>query len=107
MAVVPILDHVCSKHLRNLASDACERGFPEIRSQSQESVQIMELVGRCTAVDQWSASCAVACYRASNEFRSVLFSEERSILDELYERIEGNTAEDEKLHDVMKFWGRL
>ena len=84
-----------------------KNSFRRSAANANSSYKIMELVGRFTAVDQWSASCAVACYRASNELSSVLFSEECSILDELYERIERKTVEDEELHDVMKFWGRL
>ena len=84
-----------------------KESFRRSVANAKSSYKIMELVGRFTAVDQWSASCAVACYRASNEFSSVLFSKECSILDELYERIERNTVEDEEIHDVMKFWGRL
>jgi hypothetical protein len=67
----------------------------------------MELVGRFTAEDQWSAACALACYRASEELRSELFSEEYNILDELYERIIHTRVRDEELHDVMMLWGRL
>ena len=36
-----------------------------------------------------------------------LSSEEYKILDELYERITYTRVEDEELHDVMVFWGRL
>ncbi len=67
----------------------------------------MELVGRFAAEDQWSAACALTCYRASEELRSKLFSEEYNILDELYERIIHTRARDEELHDVMMVWGRL
>ena len=91
VAALAILDHVSRKHLRNLAS----------------AYKIMELVGRLTAEDQWSAACALACYRASEELRSELFSEEYNILDELYERVSHTRVEDEELHHVMVFWGRL
>ena len=67
----------------------------------------MELVGRFTAEDQWSAACALACYKASEELRSELFSREYNILDELYERIIYTRRRDEELHDVMVFWSRL
>ena len=67
----------------------------------------MELVGRFTAKDQWSAACALICYRASEELRSELFSEQYNILDELYERITHTRFKDEELHDVMMFWERL
>jgi hypothetical protein len=67
----------------------------------------MELVGRFTAEDQWSAAFAWACYRASEELRSELFSDAYNILDELYERLTRTRARDDELHDVMKFWGWL
>ena len=67
----------------------------------------MDLVGRFTAEDQWSAACALACYKASEELRSELFSEEYNILDELYERITHTKVRDEELYDVMMLWGRL
>jgi hypothetical protein len=67
----------------------------------------MELVGRFTAEDQWSAAFAWACYRASEELRSELFSDAYNILDELYERLTQTRARDDELHDVMKFWGWL
>ena len=86
-----------------LAKDSFHRSVANAKS----SYKIMELVGRFTAVDQWSAACAVACYRASKELSSELSSEECAILDELYERIERDRVEDEELHDVMAFWGRL
>ena len=72
---------------------------------AKSAYKIMELVGRFTAQDQWSAACALACYRASAELRSELFCEEYNILDELYERI--TRVRDEEVHDVMAFWGRL
>jgi len=68
---------------------------------------MMELVGRFTAEEQWSAACFWACYRASQELQSKLFSEEYNILDELYSRITNSRAGDAELHDVMMFWGRL
>ena len=86
-----------------LAKDSFRRSVANAKS----SYKIMELVGRFTAVDQWSAACAVECYRASKELSSELFSEECNILDELYERIERDRVEDEELHDVMVFWDRL
>ena len=67
----------------------------------------MEPVGRFTAGNQWSAACALACYRASEELRSELFSEEYNILDELYERITRARVEDAELHDITVLWGRL
>ena len=76
----------------------------------------MELVGRFAAGDQWTDACALVCYRASEELRSKLFSAEYNILDELHQRtahtsniIEGHyeRRQDEQLHDVMSFWGRL
>ena len=68
---------------------------------------MMELVGRFTAEKQWSRALAWACYRASQELQSELFSEESNILDELYSRITTNRTQDAELHDVMTFWGRL
>ena len=67
----------------------------------------MELVGRFTAEDQWSAACALVCYRASEKLQAELFSEQSHILDELYQRITHPRTEEEKLHDVMTFWGSL
>ena len=67
----------------------------------------MELVGRFTAVDQWSGKCAVECYRAARELDSELFVQEDSILAELYSRIQCARTEDEESHDVMVFWDRL
>ena len=67
----------------------------------------MELVGRFTAKEQWSAACALICYRASEKLQSELFSEQSNILDELYQRITYTRTEVEALHDVMIFWARL
>ena len=67
----------------------------------------MELVGRFTAKDRWSAACAVICYRVSEELRSELFTEQYNILDELYGRITTSRVNDAQLHDVMTFWNTL
>ena len=72
-------------------------------AHATSAYKIMELVGRFTAEDQWSAACALACYRASEELRSELFCEEYNILDELYERITHSRVEDDELHNVMVF----
>ena len=76
-------------------------------AHATSAYKIIELVGRFTAADQWSAVFACACYRASEELRSELFSDAYNILDELYERLTRTRARDDELHDVMKFWGVL
>ena len=87
-------------------------------AQTKSAYKIMKLVGRFAAGDQWTEACALVCYRASEEVRSKLFSEQYNILDELHQRIThthtGNIleelyerSEDELLQDVMSFWGRL
>jgi len=86
-----------------IAKDSFRRSVAHAKS----AYKIMELVGRYTAEDQWSAACALVCYRASEELLSELFSEEENILDQLYERITHTRVEEEDLHDVMVFWGRL
>ena len=85
------------------AKDSFRRSVAHAKS----AYKLMELVGRFTAEDQWSAACALACYRASEQLFSELFSEQYNILDELYERITHTRTRDEELHDVMTFWGRL
>ena len=81
--------------------------FRRSEAHAKSAYKIMELVGRFTAEDQWSAACALVCYRASEKLQSELFSEQSHILDELYQRITHPRTEEEKLHDVMTFWGRL
>lgn len=81
--------------------------FRRSTAHSKSAYKMMELVGRFTAEEQWSAACFWACYRASQELQSELFSEEYNILDELYSRITNSRAGDAELHDVMMFWGRL
>ena len=85
-----------------IATNAFHRSI----AQATSAFKIMEIVGRFTARDQWSAACALVCYRASATMDG-LSSEEYKILDELYERITYTRVEDEELHDVMVFWGRL
>ena len=84
-----------------IAKDSFRRSVAHAKS----AYKIMELVGRFTAEDQWSAACALACYKASEELDSELFTDETNILDELYERI--TRVGDEELQHVMAFWGRL
>ena len=81
--------------------------FRRSTAYSKSAYKMMELVGRFTAEEQWSPACFWACYRASQELQSELFSEEFNILDELYSRITSNRHRDAELHDVMMFWGRL
>lgn len=76
-------------------------------AHAKSANKILQLVGRFTAEDQWSAACALACYRASEELRSELFCEEYNILDELHEIITHSRVEDDELHNVMVFGGRL
>ena len=94
------------------AKDSFRRSIANTKS----SYKIMELVGRFTAVGQWNAAFAVACYRASEQLCSDLFDGEGNILDELYQRIQCNgiagsyhrrRIEDEELQNVMGFWSRL
>ena len=96
-------ESTCAIRQAMIAKDSFRRSV----AHSKSAYKIMELVGRFAAEDQWSAACALACYRASEELRSKLFSEEYNILDELYERIIHTRARDEELHDVMMVWGRL
>jgi hypothetical protein len=96
-------ESTCAIWQAMIAKDSFRRSV----AHSKSAYKIMELVGRFTAEDQWNAACALACYRASEELRSKLFSEEYNILDELYERIIHTRARDEELHDVMMLWGRL
>ena len=96
-------DSTCAMWQAMIAKDSFRRSVAHATS----AYKIMELVGRFTAEDQWSAACALACYRASEELRSELFSEEDNILDELYERITHTRVEEEELHHVMMFWGML
>ena len=63
----------------------------------------MEHVGRSIAEDQWSAACALACYRVSEELRPELFCEEYNILDEPDDRITHSRVEDDELHNVIVF----
>jgi len=81
--------------------------FRRSTAHSKSAYKLMELVGRFTAEEQWSPACFWACYRASQELQTELFSEEYSIVDELYSRITTSRARDEELRDVMQFWGRL
>ena len=83
-----------------------EHAFNRSVAQATSAYKIMEIVGRFTAQDQWSAECALVCYRASRTMDE-LSSEEEKNLDELYERITYARVKDEELHDVMVFWGRL
>ena len=85
-----------------IAKDAFNRSV----TQATSAYKIMEMVGRFTGEDQWSAECALVCYRASRTMHELL-SEEHDILDELYQRITYTRVEDEELHDVMVFWARL
>ena len=66
-----------------LAKDSPRRSV----AQAKSAYNIMELVGRFAAGDQWTDACALVCYRASEEVRSKLFSEQYIILDELHQRI--------------------
>lgn len=85
-----------------------DRSFRRSNAYATSAYKIMEIVGRFTAEDQWSAACALACYRAADDLRSELcFEELHVILDELYERITRNRIEDEELQQVMAFWGEL
>ena len=81
--------------------------FRRSTAHSKSAYKMMELVGRFTAEEQWSPACFWACYRASQELQSKLFSEQYSILDELYSRITTSRVRDEELHDVMTFWAIL
>ena len=88
-----------------------DRSFRRSNAYATSAYKIMEIVGRFTAEDQWSAACALACYRAADDLRSALRFEEVGccelvILDELYERLTRNRIEDEELQQVMAFWGR-
>ena len=81
--------------------------FRRSADHAKSAHKIMELVGRFTAEDQWSAACALVCYRASEKLQSELFSEQSNILDELYPRITTTRHEEDALHDVMTFWVKL
>ena len=84
-----------------------KNSFRRSVAHTKSAYKIMELVGRFTAEDQWSAACALVCYRASEELHSEMFSGQYGdVLDELYQRIT-RFDEDAKLHEVMVFWGRL
>jgi hypothetical protein len=96
-------ESTCAIWQAMLAKDA----FRTSLAHTQSLYKIMELVGRFTAQDQWSAACALICYKTSEELRSEPFPEQYNILDELYERITRTRVEDEELHDVMVFWGKL
>jgi len=105
-------ESTCAIREAMLAKDSLRRSV----AQAKSAYQMMELVGRFAAGDQWTDACALVCYRTSKELRSKLFSAEYNILDELHQRIAhtGNIleelyerSEDEQLHDVMSFWGRL
>ena len=85
-----------------------DRSFRRSEAYATSAYKIMEIVGRFTAEDQWSAACALACYRAADDLRSELCVEELHVtLDELYERLTRYRSEDEELQQVMAFWGRL
>ena len=96
-------DITCAMWQSMVAKDS----FRKSVAHAKTAYKIMELVGRFTAEDQWSAACALACYRASEELRFELFCEEYNILDELYERITHSRVEGDELHNVMVFGGRL
>jgi len=81
--------------------------FRRSTAHSTSTYKLMELVGRFGAEEEWSPACFWECYRASEELQTQLFSEEDSILDELYSRITTKRDRDEELHDVMQFWGTL
>ena len=81
-------------------------GFRRSVTQATSAYNIMEMVGRFTGEDQWSAECALECYRASRTMDE-LPSEEQEILKELYQIITCTGATDGQLHDVMVFWARL
>ena len=85
-----------------------DRSFRRSNAYATSAYKIMELVGRFTGEDRWSATCALACYRAADALRSELCSEELYVIfDELYERITRTRFEDEELQQVMAFWGEL
>ena len=96
-------ESICAIWQAMIAKNSFRRSVAHAKS----AYKIMELVGRFTAADQWSAACALVCYRASEKLQSELFSEQSNILDELYQRITCTRTEEEDLHDVMIFWGRL
>jgi hypothetical protein len=62
--------------------------------------------GRFAAEDQWSAACALICYRASRTLGE-LSSEQYKILDELYERITKTRINEEEVHDLVIFCRKL
>ena len=81
-------------------------GFRRSVTQATSAYNIMEMVGRFTGEYQWSAACALECYRASRTMDE-LPSEEQEIPEELYQIITYTRATDGQLHDVMVFWARL
>ena len=81
--------------------------FRSSAAYTKSAYTVIELVGRFTPENQWSVACALVCYRASEKLQAELFSKQSHILDELYQRITLPRTEEEKLHDVMTFWGRL
>ena len=83
-----------------------DNAFHRSLAQATSAYKIMEIVGRFTAEDQWSAACALECYRASKTMNKLSVMEYQ-ILDELYQRITYCRVKDEDLHDVMVFWGEL
>ena len=83
-----------------------DKAFRRSRAQVTGAYKVMEIVGRFTAEDQWSAACALVCYEASRAIDD-LSSEENQILDELYSRIIRTRDADDDLYDVMAFWRRL
>jgi hypothetical protein len=92
----------CAVWQAMIAKDAFNRSA----TQATSAYKIMEMVGRYTGEDQWSAEFALVCYRASRTMDE-LPSEEHEILDELYERLTYTRREDEQLHGVMVFWAKL
>ena len=96
-------DSTCAMWQAMIAKYSIRRSVAHAKS----AYKLMELVGRFLAEDQWSAACALACYRASEELRSEVFCEEYNTLDELYERITHSRVEDDELQNVKVFWGKL
>jgi hypothetical protein len=92
----------CAVWQAMIAKDA----FNRLATQATSAYKIMEMVGRYTGEDQWSAEFALVCYRASRTMDQ-LPSEEHEILDELYERLTYTRREDEQLHGVVVFWAKL
>ena len=92
----------CAVWQAMIAKDA----FNRLATQATSAYKIIEMVGRYTGEDQWSAEFALVCYRASRTMDE-LPSEGHEILDELYERLTYTRREDEQLHGVMVFWAKL